>query len=137
MIQDELYMIFWLVLLALAGHALIRACLGKGAFNWGWGVTLALMLFSAVIVAVAIDIGYVAPLAIMQDIVLAQHALRGQPLPSRKLESLVKASLEEEQAVSSMGSLWRPLAEEESKEHADVPRRIRVQAHPPFMTPRP
>jgi len=134
MIQYTLNMTFWVVLLAMAGRGVWLARFGNSALSLGWRVTSVVATFSLLIVWLALHIGYVAPLAIMQDVVAAQQALQGRPLPTTDLRPYVKSALEEEPTTVSLGAIWPRLGQEDQEEYNSVPKIISEQAHPPFMT---
>src|SRR5208337_1084916 len=77
---------------------------------------------------------YVAPLAIIQDIVAAQQALEGKPLPTTEIEPLIRRTLAEERRPAPMETFWPQLRKEEQQEYDTIATRISEQAHPPFMT---
>ena len=94
MIPSTLNMIFWLALVAIAALAVWRACVGENVLSVGWGVTSAMATVSLLLVGLALDMGYVAPFAVMQDIVAAQQALLGRPFCSTDIGPVIRAALE-------------------------------------------
>jgi len=88
---------------------------------------------STFIAAVAVHVGYVAPLAIVQDLVAAREALAHRPLPTTEIGPLAQKAFDEELRPTSLRALWPELGREEEAEFANVPQVVRIQAHPPFM----
>ncbi len=66
-------------------------------------------LFSLLVIAVSIHIAYVAPLAIMQDLVAAKEALAHRPLPTTQIGPLIEKALDDEPRPSSLQPLWPEL----------------------------
>jgi hypothetical protein len=86
-------------------------------------------------------LAWVAPLAIVQDIVAARQFLRGEPLPTTGIQPLVKEALSSEPRPTSLeltwpwlAAAWPALVEQEQQEYDRIPSLIEVQAHPPFAT---
>jgi hypothetical protein len=98
------------------------------------GMTAIVATLIPLIVGLALDIGYVAPLSIMHDIVARQQGLQARPLPTTDLRPYLKAALEEEPISISLAGIWPRLGEEEQEEYASVPKVLFEQAHLPFMT---
>ncbi len=134
MIQATLNWTFWAVLLFAAAMALCRACLGTRPLAAGWLAATAVSVLSLVIAGIGLRLAYVAPKAIIQDIVAAQQALNGQRLPTTEINPLVRRILAEYRPAAHLESVWPRFAKEEQEEYETVLSRTAEQAHPPFMT---
>ena len=134
MIENTLNWAFWTLLLAVAVRAACRACFGKPPLASGRLAASLVCVFSLLITGIALRIAYVAPLAIIQDIVAAQQALEGKPLPTTDIEPLIRRALAEERRPAPMETFWPQLRKEEQQEYDTIATRISEQAHPPFMT---
>ncbi len=136
MIQYFLAMVFWSLIVAIAGRSVWLARSGKIASPPSWGLTILFVTLSLLVVVLAIDMGYIAPLSIMQDIVPAQQTLEGETragvLPRADFKARIKAELDEEHVAFSLGKLWPRLAIEEEEEH-NIAEHLDDSAHPPFM----
>jgi hypothetical protein len=130
---------FWVALVFVAGWVWFRSLRNRG----GPGPLTATLvsLLSVVVVLVAVRLVYVAPWAIIQDLVAARQVLKGEPLPTTEIEPLVTEVLAAEQRPASLPSVWpwltaafTGLARQEQQEYDQIPHLIQVQAHPPFAT---
>lgn len=137
MIQDVLCMVFWVLIVGIAGRIVWLARSGKISLPPSRGVTILFVTLSLLVAGLAIDIGYSAPLSIMQDILPAQQTLEGwaggKAVPQEDFKAHVKASLDHEQAAFSLGKMWDRLANEEREEYDSLQNRLSESAHPPFM----
>jgi hypothetical protein len=138
-VYDSLDWIFWAVLLLVAGWSWCRFRLNRRLP--GPLTALVVALPSLVVVLIGLRLAWVAPLAIIQDIVAAQQALKGEPLPTTGIQPLVKQALAEEHPPASLeavwpwlASAWPDLVKQEQQEYDKIPDLIEVQAHPPFAT---
>ena len=134
MIQAVLWSAFWIVLLAIGGLSVWQIRRGNGALLSARPALVAVAVLSMLLTLTALYIGYVAPLAIMQDIVASRQALQGEPVPVEGLGPYAEAALEEEPVSPAIEDAWAPLAEEAQEELRSLPDNISEQAHPPFMT---
>jgi hypothetical protein len=93
------------------------------------------------VLLVAIRLVYVAPFAIIQDVVAARQVINGEPVPATAIQPLVRQALVSEPPPAMLDSSfpWLArvapgLAKQEQQEHDDIPSIIQVQAHPPVAT---
>jgi Glycosyltransferase family 87 len=128
-----LHAAFWLVLAGISAAAAVRSFQGKRPIPSTLALVVPVGLFSLLIVVVSIHISYVAPLAIMQDIVAAREALAYRPLPTTHIGPLIEKALDDEPRPSSLQPLWPELGQEEDEKLFNVARVLSLQAHPPFM----
>jgi hypothetical protein len=130
---------FWLAILLVAGWAWCRSLRNGG--RPGLLTTTLVSVLSLVVVLVALRLVYVAPFAIIQDVVAAKQILKGEPLPSTEIQPLVRQALASEPRPATLESVWPWLArvcpglpEQEQQEYDDIATVIQVQAHPPFAS---
>ncbi len=128
-----LHAVFWLVLAGISAAAAVRSFLGKSPIPSTLVLVVPVGLFSLLVIAVSIHIAYVAPLAIMQDLVAAKEALAHRPLPTTQIGPLIEKALDDEPRPSSLQPLWPELGREEDEKLFNVARVLLLQAHPPFM----
>jgi Glycosyltransferase family 87 len=128
-----LHLVFWLVLVGICAWAAVRGLRGKSPLPSTLALVVPVALLSTLIAAVALHVGYVAPLAIVQDLVAAREALAHRPLPTTDIGPLVQKSFDDEPRPSSLRALWPELGREEEEEFVKVPQVMSLQAHPPFM----
>jgi hypothetical protein len=133
MLENKFSLAFWIVLVAIACCAIWLPRSRRWALYSTWGVTGGAAALSIFGMSLALYIGYVAPLSIMQDVVAAREGLQGHPLPTKDLKPYIKAALEEEPVPPSLIRFWPRLGKEGQEEYKAVPDRITEQAHPPFM----
>jgi hypothetical protein len=130
---------FWAVLLVLAVWTWGR----YGLSRKGPGPVAAAVvgLLSLLVVVVAVRLVYVAPYAIVQDIVAAQQVLKGESVPATEIRPLVRDVLVSEprpalldSAAPWLAAVFPDLSRQEKREFDDIATIIEVQAHPPCAT---
>ena len=119
-IHLPLHAVFWSVLAGISAVAAVRAFRGKSPIPSTLALVVPVSLFSLLVVVVSIHIAYVAPLAIMQDLVAAKEALAHRPLPTTHIGPLIEKALAEEPRPSSLRPLWPELGREEDEEFFNV-----------------
>lgn len=134
MIQSVVTLASWVVFMAVVARVVWLAYAGRNPLSVGRTLTRLSVVTGMLIVALAVDFAYSAPLAIIQDIVAAEDALRGEPLPAAITREALEAETTKEPRPAALGKLWRKLDQEEATELATIPDKIHVQAHPPVMT---
>ena len=105
---DAIDWMFWSVLVLAAGWSWCR-------FQWNRRLPGFLTAFlvgvpSLAVVVVGLRLAWVAPLAIVQDIVAARQFLRGEPLPTTGIQPLVKEALSSEPRPTTLELTWPWLA---------------------------
>jgi hypothetical protein len=128
-----LHLVFWLLLAGICAWAAVRGARGKSPLPSTLALVVPVALLSTLVAAVAVHIGYVAPLAIVQDLVAAREALAHRPLPTTEIGPLVQKAFDGEPRPASLRTLWPELGREEEEEFVNVPQTMLLQAHPPFM----
>jgi hypothetical protein len=130
---------FWAVLLLLAVWAWVRY--GRTRKGPGPAAAALVGLLSLLVVLAAVRLVYVAPFAIVQDIVAAQQVLKGESVPATEIRPLVREALTSEPRPEPLDSVtpWLAavfpgLSRQEKQEYDDIATIIEVQAHPPFAT---